>query len=80
MDYSGIDGLSNEVKQRLSEVRPASLAHAARIPGMTAAGLSVLLVQARRARGEAAGSKGAGSSGASSNSAAVGEATSGTGG
>ncbi|MDH3642500.1 MAG: tRNA uridine-5-carboxymethylaminomethyl(34) synthesis enzyme MnmG, partial [Gammaproteobacteria bacterium] len=50
MDYSGIEGLSNEIKQKLAEVRPTSLARAARIPGMTAAGLSVLLVQARRAR------------------------------
>jgi tRNA uridine 5-carboxymethylaminomethyl modification enzyme len=50
MDYSGIEGLSNEIKQRLAEACPASLAHAARIPGMTAAGLSVLLVHARRAR------------------------------
>ena len=52
LDYSRIEGLSNEVKQKLSEIRPTSLAHAARIPGVTAAGLSVLLVQARRARGE----------------------------
>jgi tRNA uridine 5-carboxymethylaminomethyl modification enzyme len=49
MDYDEIQGLSNEIKQKLSEVRPTSLARAARIPGMTAAGLSVLLVRARRA-------------------------------
>ncbi len=52
MDYSCIEGLSNEIKQKLTEVRPASLAHAARIPGMTAAGLSVLFVRARKARAE----------------------------
>lgn len=52
MDYGCIEGLSSEIKQKLTEVRPASLAHAARIPGMTAAGLSVLLVRARKARAE----------------------------
>ncbi len=52
MDYGCIEGLSSEIKQKLTEVRPASLAHAARIPGMTAAGLSVLFVRARKARAE----------------------------
>ncbi len=54
LDYASLSGLSNELKQKLDQVRPATLAHAARIPGMTAAGLSVLLVHAR-ARAERAG-------------------------
>ncbi len=64
MDYSGIDGLSSEIRQKLAQVRPRSLAHAARIPGMTAAGLSVLLVQARRERAESSLSEPASSAGA----------------
>jgi tRNA uridine 5-carboxymethylaminomethyl modification enzyme len=50
LDFAGIEGLSAELKQKLTEARPSTLARAARIPGMTAAGLSVLLVHARRAR------------------------------
>ena len=52
IDFSSLQGLSNELKQKLIEVRPPTLARAARIPGMTAAGLSVLLVHARRSRGQ----------------------------
>ena len=48
MDYDGIEGLSNELKQKLSAAAPESLARAARIPGMTPAALSILLVQAKR--------------------------------
>jgi tRNA uridine 5-carboxymethylaminomethyl modification enzyme len=51
MDFANLEGLSNELKQKLIEGQPPTLARAARIPGMTAAGLSVLLVHARRLRG-----------------------------
>ena len=52
LDYRAIPGLSAELRQKLAEVRPATLARAARIPGMTPAALSVLLVQAGRPRAE----------------------------
>ena len=48
MDYRSIPGLSMELRQKLETVRPETLARAARIPGMTPAGLSVLLVHATR--------------------------------
>ncbi len=48
MDYQSISGLSNELRQKLGQQRPASLARAARIPGMTPAALSILLVHARQ--------------------------------
>ncbi|MBI5580187.1 MAG: tRNA uridine-5-carboxymethylaminomethyl(34) synthesis enzyme MnmG [Deltaproteobacteria bacterium] len=50
-DFSLVHGLSNELKQKLGAVRPASLGQAARIDGMTPAALSVLMValKARRA-------------------------------
>jgi tRNA uridine 5-carboxymethylaminomethyl modification enzyme len=43
-DYKAISGLSAEVQQKLSEARPATLAMAARIPGITPAAISLLLV------------------------------------
>jgi tRNA uridine 5-carboxymethylaminomethyl modification enzyme len=50
--YRGIPGLSNEVVQRLEELRPASLAHASRIPGVTPAATVLLhAVLSRRTQG-----------------------------
>ena len=49
-NYNKLEGLSNELKQKLTEARPKTLAHASRIPGMTAAALSLLLVHAKKAR------------------------------
>jgi tRNA uridine 5-carboxymethylaminomethyl modification enzyme len=46
-DYRGAQGLSNELKGKLSEVRPASLGQAARIDGMTPAAIAVLMVLLR---------------------------------
>ncbi len=46
--FSEIDGLSTELRQKLQQVRPATLARAARIPGMTPAALSLLLVHAKK--------------------------------
>ena len=43
-----IEGLSNELREKLRSVRPATLAHAARVPGVTPAALSLLLVHAKR--------------------------------
>jgi tRNA uridine 5-carboxymethylaminomethyl modification enzyme len=50
IDYQCIDGLSAELKQKLGAARPETLARAARIPGVTPAALSLLLVHARRVR------------------------------
>jgi tRNA uridine 5-carboxymethylaminomethyl modification enzyme len=43
-DYENISGLSNEIKQKLLSNRPATIAHASRIPGVTPAAVSLLLV------------------------------------
>ena len=48
MDYTAVRGLSNEVRQKLSEHRPATLGLAARIPGMTPAAVSLLLVHLKK--------------------------------
>ncbi|WP_417678006.1 tRNA uridine-5-carboxymethylaminomethyl(34) synthesis enzyme MnmG [Pseudodonghicola sp.] len=47
-DYSGIDGLSNELKLKLGRARPENLAQAARVDGMTPAALALLLTRLRR--------------------------------
>ena len=46
--YDDVDGLSNEVRQKLNEARPATLARAARIPGVTAAAISLLLIYLKK--------------------------------
>ena len=43
-DFPGVHGLSNELKEKLSTVRPASMGQASRIDGMTPAALSVLII------------------------------------
>jgi tRNA uridine 5-carboxymethylaminomethyl modification enzyme len=48
LDYAQIPGLSSELRQKLEALRPTTLAHAGRIPGMTPAALSVLLVHTRK--------------------------------
>ncbi|MCQ0091456.1 tRNA uridine-5-carboxymethylaminomethyl(34) synthesis enzyme MnmG [Roseovarius sp. M141] len=50
-DYNCLGGLSNELKSKLEQVRPANLAHASRIDGMTPAALTLLLTRIRRASG-----------------------------
>ena len=47
--FAGIPGLSAELQGKLGAVRPETLGQAERIPGMTPAALSLLLVQLRRA-------------------------------
>jgi tRNA uridine 5-carboxymethylaminomethyl modification enzyme len=41
-EFSGIPGLSTEVRQKLERVRPETLGQAARIPGVTPAAIAVL--------------------------------------
>jgi tRNA uridine 5-carboxymethylaminomethyl modification enzyme len=48
LDYSAVHGLSNEVKQRLSTVRPRTLGQAGRIDGITPAALTLLAAHLRR--------------------------------
>ena len=47
-DYAGISGLSNELRAKLESRRPATLAHAGRIDGMTPAALLLLLAHIRK--------------------------------
>lgn len=47
-DYRGLPGLTHEVIQRLSEVRPETLGQAARVPGVTPAAIAVLGMHVER--------------------------------
>lgn len=47
-DYSIVEGLSNEVKQKLLNTRPQTLAQASRIPGVTPAAVSLLLIYLKK--------------------------------
>jgi tRNA uridine 5-carboxymethylaminomethyl modification enzyme len=47
-DYQKIKGLSNEVVQKLSAAKPETLARAARVPGVTPAAISLLLVSLKK--------------------------------
>jgi len=48
LDYASLAGLSNEVRQQLAAVRPETVGQAARVPGVTPAAVSILLVHLRR--------------------------------
>ena len=50
LDYRAVPGLSTEIRERLTEVRPRSLGQASRVPGVTPAAISILTVWCHRAR------------------------------
>jgi tRNA uridine 5-carboxymethylaminomethyl modification enzyme len=48
LDYAGVGGLSNEVRDKLTAIRPLTLGQAARIEGVTPGALTALLAHVRR--------------------------------
>jgi len=54
LDYAAVPGLSTEIRERLTAVRPRSLGQASRVPGVTPAAIAVLSVWCRRLRPVAA--------------------------
>ena len=56
LDYAGLPGLSNEVKQKLQTHRPRTIGHASRIDGVTPAALTLLVAHVRRGKKPAAAS------------------------
>jgi len=53
-DYSAVRGLSMEVREKLMRARPATIGQAARIPGVTPAAISLLLIHLKRRAGDLA--------------------------
>jgi tRNA uridine 5-carboxymethylaminomethyl modification enzyme len=51
IDYAGVNGLSAEARERLTAVRPHSLAALSRIPGITPPAVMAVLGHMRRAQG-----------------------------
>jgi tRNA uridine 5-carboxymethylaminomethyl modification enzyme len=50
LDYGSISGLSHEAREKLARLRPRSIAHAARIDGVRAADVSLLVIHIERSR------------------------------
>ena len=48
LDYFQVAGLSHEVRQKLAEARPATVGQASRMPGLTPAAISILLVHLKK--------------------------------
>lgn len=48
LDYNSMQGLSNELRQKLNEARPENIGRASRIPGMTPAAVSLLLIYLKK--------------------------------
>ncbi|NLH81679.1 MAG: tRNA uridine-5-carboxymethylaminomethyl(34) synthesis enzyme MnmG, partial [Phyllobacteriaceae bacterium] len=53
LDYGGMAGLSNEIRQKLASARPTTLGQAARLDGMTPAALALISAHVRKARSAA---------------------------
>ncbi len=54
LDYEQMQGLSNELKQKLLQARPENIGRASRIPGMTPAAISLLLIYLKKHQGQQA--------------------------
>jgi tRNA uridine 5-carboxymethylaminomethyl modification enzyme len=50
LDYAGMSGLSNEVVEKLTKIRPRSLGQASRISGVTPAAISILQIHLKKAK------------------------------
>ena len=48
LDYAALSGLSKEISQKLASIRPQTLGQASRIPGVTPAAVSLLLVHLKK--------------------------------
>ncbi len=48
LDYQSMQGLSNELKQKLAEAKPENIGRASRIPGITPAAISLLLIYLKK--------------------------------
>ncbi|MBN1282816.1 MAG: tRNA uridine-5-carboxymethylaminomethyl(34) synthesis enzyme MnmG, partial [Proteobacteria bacterium] len=49
-DYDNVAGLSTEVRQKLKAARPMNLGQASRVPGVTPAAVSIMMIALRQRR------------------------------
>ena len=56
MIFSDVPGLSNEVREKIARVRPSTVGQASRIPGITPAAISIMMIALKRPRCGAADS------------------------
>ena len=56
-DYTAVNGLSREILGKLQEIRPENLGQASRIPGITPAAVSLLLISIQRLKRQLAAEK-----------------------
>ena len=55
LDFSTLPGLSNEIRQRLLQSRPATIAEAQRLEGVTPAAVTLILAIIKRGKSEPRG-------------------------
>ena len=48
IDYTRVDGLSNEARQKLTSARPATVGQASRLEGMTPSAVSLILIHLKK--------------------------------
>jgi tRNA uridine 5-carboxymethylaminomethyl modification enzyme len=48
LDYAKVHGLSNELREKLASVKPVSLGQASRIPGITPAAISIIMIYLKK--------------------------------
>src|SRR5690606_47817 len=48
LDYAALNGLSREISQKLASIRPQTLGQASRVPGVTPAAISLLLIHLKK--------------------------------
>jgi len=51
LDYAKVYGLSNELREKLASVKPVSLGQASRIPGITPAAISIIMIYLKKHEG-----------------------------
>jgi tRNA uridine 5-carboxymethylaminomethyl modification enzyme len=60
LDYGSVPGLSREAREKLGRIKPASIGQAARVPGITPADVTSVLIHMARRVGSVSGSGGCG--------------------
>jgi tRNA uridine 5-carboxymethylaminomethyl modification enzyme len=60
LDYAAVRGLSTEVREKLTRIRPQNIGQASRISGVTPAAMALLLIHLKKSQGPPPGARAAG--------------------